>query len=304
MPIKVPAELPALKTLEHENIFVMHARRAETQDIRPLRLLVLNLMPTKLETETQLLRCLSNTPLQIELDLLQTTSYTSTHTPQEHLLSFYMNFDEIRHLRYDGMIITGAPVEHMEFEDVAYWDELKEIMDWSRHNVYSVLHICWGAQAGLYHHYGIQKHPLEKKLFGIFEHTANNPGAPLLRGFDTRFLAPHSRHTEVRTEDVAKVKELEILATGEKSGLYIAATKDGRQIFVTGHAEYDEDTLAREYRRDVEKGLPIDIPENYFPGDDPTKSPLLTWRSHAMLLYTNWLNYYVYQETPYDLDTL
>lgn len=304
MPIKVPSELPALRTLENENIFVMPHRRAETQDIRPLRLLVLNLMPTKLETETQLLRCLSNTPLQIELDLLQTSSYTSKNTPEEHLLSFYMNFDEIRHLRYDGMIITGAPVEHLEFEDVAYWDELCEILDWSRKNVYSVLHICWGAQAGLYRHFGVKKHPLEKKLFGVFEHTASKQGVPLLRGFDERFLAPHSRHTEVRVEDVAKVDELEILSTGEQAGLYIAATKDGRQIFVTGHSEYDADTLAREYRRDLDKGLPIEMPINYFPGNDPSKPPLMTWRSHAMLLYTNWLNYYVYQQTPYDLDTL
>ncbi len=304
MPIKVPSDLPALRTLEQENIFVMHTRRAESQDIRPLRVLLLNLMPTKLETETQLLRCLSNTPLQIELDLLQTQSYTSTHTPQEHLLSFYMNFDEIKHLRYDGMIITGAPVEHLAFEDVAYWKELCEILDWSRRNVWSVLHICWGAQAGLYRHYGIKKHPLERKLFGIFEHTAVRPEAPLLRGFDSRFLAPHSRHTEVRLEDVAKTPGLEVLAAGEKPGLYIAATKDGREIYVTGHSEYDADTLAREYRRDLEKGLPIDIPENYFPHDDPSQPPPLTWRSHATLLYTNWLNYYVYQETPYDLDLL
>lgn len=303
MPIKVAADLPALKNLERENIFVMHARRAEEQDIRPLRLLLLNLMPTKLETETQILRCLSNTPLQLELDLLQTSSYKATHVPEEHLLDFYMTFDEIEHLRYDGMIITGAPVEHLEFEKVAYWKELCRIMDWSRENVFSTLHICWGAQAGLYHHYGVKKYPLEAKKFGIFEHTVATPNSPLMRGFDAKFLAPHSRHTEVRVEDVARVPSLEILATGEKSGLYIAATRDRRQLFVTGHCEYDADTLSREYFRDVDKGLPIAVPENYFPNDDPSLEPPLTWRAHAMLLYSNWLND-VYQQTPYDLNDL
>lgn len=303
MPIKVPADLPALKNLERENIFVMHARRAEEQDIRPLRLLLLNLMPTKLETETQILRCLSNTPLQLELDLLQTSSYKATHVPEEHLLDFYMTFDEIEHLRYDGMIITGAPVEHLEFEKVAYWKELCRIMNWSRENVFSTLHICWGAQAGLYHHYGVKKYPLEAKKFGIFEHTVAAPNSPLMRGFDAKFLAPHSRHTEVRIEDVARVPSLEILATGEKSGLYIAATRDRRQLFVTGHCEYDADTLSREYFRDVDKGLPIAVPENYFPNDDPSLEPPLTWRAHAMLLYSNWLND-VYQQTPYDLNDL
>lgn len=303
MPIKVAADLPALKNLERENIFVMHARRAEEQDIRPLRLLLLNLMPTKLETETQILRCLSNTPLQLELDLLQTSSYKATHVPEEHLLDFYMTFDEIEHLRYDGMIITGAPVEHLEFEKVAYWKELCRIMDWSRENVFSTLHICWGAQAGLYHHYGVKKYPLEAKKFGIFEHTVAAPNSPLMRGFDAKFLAPHSRHTEVRIEDVARVPSLEILATGEKSGLYIAATRDRRQLFVTGHCEYDADTLSREYFRDVDKGLPIAVPENYFPNDDPSLEPPLTWRAHAMLLYSNWLND-VYQQTPYDLNDL
>lgn len=303
MPIKVPADLPALKSLERENIFVMHARRAEEQDIRPLRLLLLNLMPTKLETETQILRCLSNTPLQLELDLLQTSSYKATHVPEEHLLDFYMTFDEIEHLRYDGMIITGAPVEHLEFEKVAYWKELCRIMDWSRTNVFSTLHICWGAQAGLYHHYGIKKYPLDAKKFGIFEHTVAAPNSPLMRGFDAKFLAPHSRHTEVRVEDVAAVPALEILSTGEKSGLYIAATRDRRQLFVTGHCEYDADTLAREYFRDVDKGLDIAVPENYFPGDDPSLEPPLTWRAHAMLLYSNWLGD-VYQQTPYDLNDL
>lgn len=303
MPIKVAADLPALKNLERENIFVMHARRAEEQDIRPLRLLLLNLMPTKLETETQILRCLSNTPLQLELDLLQTSSYKATHVPEEHLLDFYMTFDEIEHLRYDGMIITGAPVEHLEFEKVAYWKELCRIMDWSRENVFSTLHICWGAQAGLYHHYGVKKYPLEAKKFGIFEHTVAAPNSPLMRGFDAKFLAPHSRHTEVRIEDVARVPSLEILATGDKSGLYIAATRDRRQLFVTGHCEYDADTLSREYFRDVDKGLPIAVPENYFPNDDPSLEPPLTWRAHAMLLYSNWLND-VYQQTPYDLNDL
>lgn len=303
MPIKVPSDLPALKSLERENIFVMHARRAEEQDIRPLRLLLLNLMPTKLETETQILRCLSNTPLQLELDLLQTSSYKATHVSEEHLLDFYMTFDEIEHLRYDGMIITGAPVEHMEFEKVAYWKELCRIMDWSRENVFSTLHICWGAQAGLYHHYGIQKYPLASKKFGVFEHTVAAPNSPLMRGFDAKFLAPHSRHTEVRAEDVARVPELEILSTGEKSGLYIAATRDRRRLFVTGHCEYDADTLAREYFRDLDKGLDIAVPENYFPNDDPSLEPPLSWRAHAMLLYSNWLND-VYQQTPYDLNDL
>lgn len=303
MPIKVPADLPALKSLERENIFVMHARRAEEQDIRPLRLLLLNLMPTKLETETQILRCLSNTPLQLELDLLQTSSYKATHVPEEHLLDFYMTFDEIEHLRYDGMIITGAPVEHLEFEKVAYWKELCRIMDWSRENVFSTMHICWGAQAGLYHHYGVKKYPLDAKKFGIFEHTVAAPNSPLMRGFDAKFLAPHSRHTEVRIEDVARVPELEILSTGAKSGLYIAATRDRRRLFVTGHCEYDADTLSREYFRDVDKGLPIAVPENYFPNDDPSLEPPLTWRAHAMLLYSNWLND-VYQQTPYDLNDL
>ena len=303
MPIKVASDLPALKSLEQENIFVMHARRAEEQDIRPLRLLLLNLMPTKLETETQILRCLSNTPLQLELDLLQTSSYKATHVPEEHLLDFYMTFDEIEHLRYDGMIITGAPVEHLEFEKVAYWKELCRIMDWSRENVFSTMHICWGAQAGLYHHYGVKKYPLDAKKFGIFEHTVAAPNSPLMRGFDAKFLAPHSRHTEVRIEDVARVPSLEILATGEKSGLYIAATRDRRQLFVTGHCEYDADTLSREYFRDVDKGLPIAVPENYFPNDDPALEPPLTWRAHAMLLYSNWLND-VYQQTPYDLNDL
>lgn len=303
MPIKVPADLPALKSLERENIFVMHARRAEEQDIRPLRLLLLNLMPTKLETETQILRCLSNTPLQLELDLLQTSSYKATHVPEEHLLDFYMTFDEIEHLRYDGMIITGAPVEHLEFEKVAYWKELCRIMDWSRKSVFSTMHICWGAQAGLYHHYGVKKHPLDAKKFGIFEHTVAAPNSPLMRGFDAKFLAPHSRHTEVRIEDVKRVPELEVLSTGEKSGLYIAATRDRRQLFVTGHCEYDADTLSREYFRDVDKGLPIAVPENYFPNDDPSLEPPLTWRAHAMLLYSNWLND-VYQQTPYDLNDL
>lgn len=303
MPIKVPADLPALKSLERENIFVMHARRAEEQDIRPLRLLLLNLMPTKLETETQILRCLSNTPLQLELDLLQTSSYKATHVPEEHLLDFYMTFDEIEHLRYDGMIITGAPVEHLEFEKVAYWKELCRIMDWSRKSVFSTMHICWGAQAGLYHHYGVKKYPLDAKKFGIFEHTVAAPNSPLMRGFDAKFLAPHSRHTEVRIEDVARVPELEILSTGAKSGLYIAATRDRRRLFVTGHCEYDADTLSREYFRDVDKGLPIAVPENYFPNDDPSLEPPLTWRAHAMLLYSNWLND-VYQQTPYDLNDL
>jgi homoserine O-succinyltransferase len=304
MPIKIPTGLPASRILEGENIFVMDENRAIHQDIRPLKLLILNLMPTKVVTETQLLRCLSNTPLQIEVDLLQSSTHISKNTPADHLLKFYTTFDRIRNLKYDGMIITGAPVEHLEFEEVDYWEELCEIMDWSRTNAYSTFHICWGAQAALYHHYGIPKYPLKKKMFGIFQHDVLCPTAPLLRGFDDRFPAPHSRHTEVRAEDIEKHRGLRILSTSPEAGVYIVASSDGRQVFVTGHAEYDSDTLAAEYFRDLSRGLDIDIPVRYFPDDDPSKTPLVCWRSHAHLLYTNWLNYYVYQGTPYDLDTL
>lgn len=304
MPIKIPSSLPAHSVLERENIFVITENRAQRQDIRPLRLLILNLMPSKIETETQLLRCLSNTPLQIEISLLQTSTYRPKNTSSDHLLTFYSTFNHIRHLKYDGMIITGAPVEHMEFEDVDYWDELREIMDWSRNHVFSTFHICWGAQAALYHHYGIGKHKKDKKVFGIFNHDILKPTAPLLRGFDDSFLAPHSRHTEVFVEDILSNNALDLLSTSPEAGLYIAASKDDRQIFVTGHAEYDSDTLAKEYFRDLDRGLPIDKPINYFPNNDPSKIPPLKWRAHAHLLYSNWLNYYVYQETPYDLDFL
>ncbi|MDR1117596.1 MAG: homoserine O-succinyltransferase [Oscillospiraceae bacterium] len=304
MPIRIPGALPAKQILENENIFIMTENRADMQDIRPLRIVILNLMPTKVVTETQLLRCLSNTPIQIEIDLLQTSTYTSKNTSADHLLSFYHTFDEIRQNKYDGMIITGAPVEHLAFEEVAYWPELTEIMRWSLTNVYSTFHICWGAQAGLYYHYGIPKHRLDKKCFGIFNHDVLEPTFPLFRGFDDVFPAPHSRGTEVRAEDVKRYSGLSLLSVSAEAGVYICARADGRQIFVTGHSEYDRDTLKTEYLRDLDKGLDIDVPVNYFPGDDPRNDPPVTWRSHANLLYTNWLNYYVYQSTPYDLNAL
>lgn len=304
MPIKIPNSLPATSTLEAENIFVMTELRAIHQDIRPLRIVILNLMPTKIATETQLLRLLSNTPLQVEVDLIQTSSYTSKNTPQEHLLKFYKTFDDIRHERYDGMIITGAPVENMPFEEVAYWPELCEIMDWAKRNVYSTFFICWGAQAALYHYYGIQKYPLPEKMFGIFPHNVLNLKNPLVRGFDEVFFAPHSRHTTVRAEDIKAVPSLELLSTSPIAGVYLAASRDGRRIFCTGHSEYDRETLANEYFRDVNKGLPIKLPYNYFPDNDPAKTPPHVWRGHANLLYVNWLNYFVYQSTPYDLSEL
>ena len=304
MPINIPNDLPARKTLEQENIFVMSERRAITQDIRPLRLLIFNLMPKKIETETQLLRMLSNTPLQSDIELLQTKSHISTHTPSEHLLKFYKTFDEIRDQRFDGMVITGAPIELMEFEEVDYWKELCEIMEWSKTNVYSTLHICWGAQAALYYHYGIPKHRLPQKLFGVFSHRPLNSSHRLLRGFDEVFFVPHSRHTTIEFSDVQKVPELEILTMSEEAGIHCLARRDGRQFFVTGHGEYDRYTLAEEYQRDLAKGLPIQVPKHYFPNDDPSRTPTLNWRSHANLLYSNWLNYFVYQATPYDLAEL
>ena len=304
MPIKIPTGLPAQTILEKENIFVMPETRALTQDIRPLKLLILNLMPKKIVTETQLLRCLSNTPLQIEIDLLQASTHVSKNTSPDHLITFYTTFDRIRDRKYDGMIITGAPVEHLDFEEVDYWDELCRIMDWSAKNVYSTFHICWGAQAALYRHYGVPKYPLPKKKFGVFSHDVLNPTSPLLRGFDDKFPAPHSRHTEIREEDIKIVPELEILSTSPEAGVYIVANKNGRQIFVTGHSEYDPDTLASEYYRDLDRGLEIELPVNYFPNDDPRCTPIVKWRSHAHLLFTNWLNYYVYQGTPYNLDEL
>ena len=304
MPIKIADSLPARALLENEHIFVMTEHRALHQDIRPLKILFLNLMPNKQATETQIFRCLSNTPLQIEIDLLQVTSHTSKNTSADHLLSFYKTFADVKDHRYDGMIITGAPVEQLEFTEVDYWDELCEIMEWSKTNVHSVFHICWGAQAGLYYHYGINKHPLSKKLFGVFRHSVTDPKMRLMRGFDDRFYAPHSRHTDINLEEVLANPELRIVSLSDIAGPYIIYAKDGRQIFVTGHSEYDANTLADEYFRDLSKGLPIDIPENYFPGNDPSQLPIQNWRSHAHLLYTNWLNYYVYQTTPYNLEQL
>ena len=304
MPIKIPNRLPAVKTLNEENIFVMTEKRAITQDIRPLKILVLNLMPNKIETETQLARLLGNSPLQVEMDLIHTKSHISKHISMEHLLSFYKTFDEVKHNKYDGMIITGAPVEKLEFEEVEYWDELCEIMEWSKKNVTSTFHICWGAQAGLYYHYGIKKYPTDSKLFGVFPHRVEHKTSILFRGFDDIFMVPQSRHTTVKREDIEKISKLKILASSEETGVYAISTKNGKQIFITGHSEYDPYTLKNEYVRDVNKGLPIDVPKNYFPDDDPTKEPIVSWRAHANLLYSNWLNYFVYQTTPYDIDTI
>lgn len=304
MPIKVTDGLPAIATLEKENIFVMPEQIASHQDIRPLKIIILNLMPTKIETETQMLRLLSNTPLQMEIELLQAASHTSKNTSEDHLLVFYKTFAEIKENRYDGMVITGAPVEQLPFDQVDYWPELCAIMEWTKTNVYSTLHICWGAQAALYYHYSVPKYPLTEKMFGVFSHVNTEPTHPMMRGFDDIFWAPHSRHTEVRRSDIEKVPEIDILSESEEAGLYMAAAKSGRQIFVTGHCEYDRDTLAREYFRDINKGLPINMPRHYFPSDDPSRTPPLRWRSHANLLYTNWLNYFVYQKTPFDLTSL
>lgn len=301
MPIKIPNELPATRILEEENIFVMTETRAITQDIRPLRILLLNLMPTKIDTETQLSRLLSNTPLQVELYLMHTATHKSQNVSEEHLTSFYRTFSEYKDEYFDGMVITGAPVEKLEFEDVDYWDELCEIMEWSKSHVHSTFHICWGAQAGLYYHYGVQKHMLDKKMFGVFPHKADYVRSILLRGFDDVFPVPHSRHTTVLREDIEKVPELKILASSEESGVYAISSKNGRQIFITGHSEYDRGTLEREYLRDKNAGLPISVPKNYYPNDDDTKEPMVSWRSHANLLYSNWLNYFVYQTTPYDI---
>lgn len=301
MPIKIPNSLPATQTLHEENIFVITENRAITQDIRPLRIVMLNLMPKKIETETQIARLIGNTPLQVELELLQTATHQSTHTAAEHMLSFYKVFDDIKDQNFDGMIITGAPVEHMEFEEVEYWEELCRIMEWSKTHVTSTLYICWGAQAGLYYHYGIKKHSLPEKLFGVFEHKLDHKRSILFRGFDDTFLVPHSRHTTVLREDIEAVDALKILCSSDEAGVFAVATERGRQIFVTGHSEYDADTLKKEYLRDKEKGLPIAIPKNYFPNDDETKEPLVRWRSCANLFYSNWLNYFVYQTTPYDI---
>ena len=304
MPIKIPNNLPAKKILENENIFVMTKLRAETQDIRPLKILLVNLMPTKEQTETQFARVLGNTPLQIDLELLAPKSHIPHNTRIEHLQNFYKSFDEIKNNKYDGCVITGAPVEHLEYEDVDYWKELCDIMEWTNKNVYSTLHICWGAQAGLYYHYGIKKHKLDEKLFGVFEHKVIYKNAILLRGFDDVFYVPHSRHTTIKKSDVEKVPELKILAESEKAGVNIIFTKNGKRIFVFGHSEYDIDTLKNEYERDVNKGLPIKVPENYFLNNDPKSDIIVKWRAHANLFYSNWLNYIVYQETPYNIESI
>jgi homoserine O-succinyltransferase len=304
MPIKIPNQLPASDTLRNENIFVMDEERAVHQDIRPLKIAILNLMPTKITTETQLLRLLGNTPIQVEITLVRTSTYQSKNTSTEHLLTFYETFDQVQDLKFDGLVITGAPVEQMPFEEVDYWEELKMIMEWGKRHVFSTFHICWGAQAGLYHWYGIPKYPLPAKQFGVFPHRVLQKNVKLLRGFDDFFYAPHSRHTEVRRVDIEKVPELELLAESDEAGIYIVASQDGRQVFVTGHSEYDPLTLKSEYDRDVALGLPIPVPSNYYPNDDPSRTPQVRWRGHANLLFANWLNYYVYQETPYDLSNL
>ena len=304
MPIQIPNDLPAAGILQQENIFVMQENRAMTQDIRPLEIVMLNLMPTKVVTETQLSRLLGNTPLQVKLELMHTSSHVSKNVAQEHLLNFYKSFDELKDRKFDGMVITGAPVENMEFEDVDYWPELCRIMEWSKTNVHSTIHICWGAQAGLYYHYGIKKQPLPEKMFGVFAHRADYKRSILLRGFDDTFWVPHSRHTTVLREDIEAVPELKILASSDKAGVYAVMNDRGRQIFITGHSEYDADTLEREYLRDKNLGLPIRVPENYYPNDDDTKEPVVRWRSHANLLFSNWLNYFVYQTTPYDIMTI
>ena len=304
MPIRIPNDLPAASTLQQENIFVMPQDRAITQDIRPLEIVLLNLMPTKIATETQLTRLLGNTPLQVNLELMHMSSHRSKNTSQEHLLSFYKSFDELKARKFDGMVITGAPVEHMAFEEVDYWQELTEIMEWSKTHVHSTFHICWGAQAGLYYHYGIDKQWLPEKLFGVFKHKADYKRAILLRGFDDTFWVPHSRHTTVLREDIEAVPELKILASSERCGVYAVMNKGGRQIFITGHSEYDADTLEREYLRDKNQGLPIHMPENYYPDDDDTKEPIVRWRGHGNLLFSNWLNYFVYQTTPYDIKSI
>lgn len=304
MPLNIPVNLPAVELLKRENIFVMDSQRAEMQDIRPLRLVILNLMPLKITTETDLIRLLSNTPLQIEVDLMKISGHVSKNTPIEHMMAFYKNFNTIKGDTYDGMIITGAPVEQLEYEQVSYWDELKEIMTWARTHVTSTLYICWAAQAALYHYYGIPKYPLTEKRFGVFKHTVNDKQNPIFRGFDDEFYVPHSRHSEIRREDIVKHPELAILSESKGAGIYMIMARGGREVYVTGHSEYSPNTLRDEYFRDKEKGLPIQIPENYFPDDDPSRDPTVRWRAHANLLFTNWLNYFVYQETPYDIKTI
>ncbi len=304
MPIKIADKLPAARTLRGENIFVMTEKRAMSQDIRPLRILLFNLMPTKIVTETQILRALSNSPLQVEVVFLNTKTHASKNTPHEHLVDFYKTFDEIENEKFDGMIITGAPVENMEFEEVDYWDELTSVMEWSKSHVTSTLHICWGAQAGLYYHYGIKKHRLEKKMSGVFEHRVQKKKNKLVRGFDETFFAPHSRHTETRIEEVKAVPELDIIAVSDEAGLYLTASKDGKHVFVMGHSEYDADTLDKEYKRDSERGLNPEIPVNYYKNNNPLLRPVMRWRAHSTLLFVNWLNYCVYQITPYNLNEI
>lgn len=301
MPIQIPNDLPAAEVLQRENIFIMPQSRAQTQEIRPLEIVLLNLMPTKIVTETQLSRLLGNTPLQVHLELMMMSTHRSKNVSQEHLLTFYKTFDELKERKFDGMVITGAPVEQMPFEQVDYWPELCQIMQWSKTHVHSTFHICWGAQAGLYYHYGVQKHPLPEKLFGVYRHNVDYRRAILLRGFDDEFWIPHSRHTTVYREEIEKIPELKILASSQEAGVYAVMTSRGRQIFVTGHSEYDADTLEREYLRDKAQGLPIHVPVNYYPNDDDTQPPVVRWRGHANLLFSNWLNYFVYQTTPYDL---
>lgn len=304
MPIRIHHELPAYKSLQNENIFVMSKERAEHQDIRPLKIIILNIMPKKIETETQLMRLLSNTPLQVDIELLNLASHISKNTPENHLSNFYTTFENVKNNKYDGMIITGAPVEQLEFEEVDYWEEICSIMEWSKFNVFSTLHICWGAQAGLYYHFGIQKKLLPKKLFGVFEHKIEYNNSQLLKGFDDIFMVPHSRHTTIERSDIESDENLQILASSHDAGVYIAANKNGRQYFITGHSEYDRNTLAEEYLRDIEKGLEIDVPCNYFPENNPEKEPHFSWRCHANLMFSNWLNYCIYQSTPYDLSEL
>jgi homoserine O-succinyltransferase len=304
MPLNIPDRLPAVEILQEENIFVMSETAAIHQDIRPLHIVILNLMPVKTTTETHILRLLSNSPLQVEVTLLHMSDHVSKNTSVKHLTTFYKTFDQIRDKKFDGMIITGAPIEHLEFEQVDYWQELKDIMDWALHHVTSTMFICWGAQAGLYHYYGIPKYPLSKKMFGVFTHTVNNPKIPLVRGFDEEFLAPHSRHTEIRREDIVGVPDLEIVSESPEAGVYMVKNKGGRLIFITGHSEYDPETLKEEYERDLKKGLPIHVPKNYFTDDDPSKPPRVRWKSHANLMYYNWLNYYVYQATPFNINEI
>ncbi|MDD4190483.1 MAG: homoserine O-succinyltransferase [Mangrovibacterium sp.] len=304
MPLNIPDKLPAIDILQSENIFVMNETRAVHQDIRPLRIVILNLMPIKITTETDLLRLLSNTPLQVEIDFLKIKNHQHRHTPAEHMKAFYKTFDQIRHKKYDGMIITGAPVEHLPFEEVTYWEEMKKIMDWSVTHATSTLFICWASQAGLYHFYGIPKYPLEKKISGIFKHTISDNKLPIFRGFDDEYHVPHSRYTEIKAEDIVKVPELEIISFSEESGVNMVLAKNGRQFFITGHHEYSKETLDTEYRRDLAKKLPIEVPRNYYPDNNPANPPVMKWRSAANLLFSNWLNYYVYQETPYNLDEI